>query len=75
MLAIAVTRVHLRLQTTLVGYQLGSLKKQEAKLIEEQSQLKMNLAMVTSKQHLEIMAQSNLRNKDELLAHSGLGHH
>lgn len=52
LLGLALLRIHLRVQTTLVGYELGYLKTQEARLLEERSDLKMHLAKVTTLKHL-----------------------
>ena len=50
----AFSRVHIRIQTTIIGYQLGDLKKQEAKLLEEKSELQMQLAKITTKNRLKM---------------------
>lgn len=49
---LALTLTHLRNQTTIVGYDIGRLKKQELKLLEERNRLKMQLARLTSKDSL-----------------------
>lgn len=56
--SMAFLRVHLRIQTTLIGYNLGKLKAQEASLLEERSHLQMTLAQLTTKNHLALMANS-----------------
>lgn len=56
--SLAFARVHLRIQTTLIGYNLGKLKAQEASLLEERSHLQMTLAQLTTKNHLSLMANS-----------------
>ena len=48
--------LHVRIQTTLVGYELGQLKKQESLLLEKRSHLQMKLAKITSRANLAIMA-------------------
>ena len=48
----AIVRIHLRIQATLVGYEIGHLKSEEGRLLEQRSALKMELAKVTSKKHL-----------------------
>lgn len=58
LLCLAIGRIHLRVETTLIGYQLGILKSDESKLLEERSQLKMQLAKLTTKKHLTLMADS-----------------
>ena len=45
-------RVHMRVQTTMIGYELGRLKTTEAELLQERSLLKMELAKLTTKSHL-----------------------
>jgi len=52
----AFARVHLRVQTTMVGYEIGRLKTKEGRLLEERSELKMELARLTTKQALSLMA-------------------
>lgn len=54
--ASAFVRVHLRVQTTMVGYEIGRLKTKEGKLLEERSELKMELARLTTKKSLQLMA-------------------
>ena len=44
--------VHVRTQSTLIGYELGLLKKREAKLLEERSRLQTEQAVVTTKKYL-----------------------
>jgi hypothetical protein len=56
--ALAATRVHMRVHTTLIGYELGRLKNHEAELLEERSFLKMELARLTTKSQLSLMANS-----------------
>jgi hypothetical protein len=56
--ALALARVHLRVQTTLVGYEIGRLKTDEARLLEERSGLRMQLAKLTTKKHLELMTET-----------------
>ena len=71
MLGVAVTRIHLRVQHTLTGYNLGKLKNQEQQLLEERSFLKMQLAKLSTKKHLQIMAniEEDL-SKTQALAHN-----
>lgn len=54
----ALARIHLRVQTTLVGYDIADLKEQESKLLEERSLLKMQLSKLTTKKHLMLMSDS-----------------
>lgn len=51
-LCMAFGRAHLRIQTTMVGYELGKLKSEEASLLEKRSQLQMELAKLTTKKEL-----------------------
>ncbi len=51
----AFLRVHMRVQSTLIGYELGRLKAEEAELLEKRSVLQMDLARLTTKGHLSMM--------------------
>lgn len=53
---LAFARVHLRVQTTMVGYDIGRLKTREGRLLEERSELKMELARLTTKNSLMSVA-------------------
>lgn len=55
---VAFIRIHVRLQTTLIGYEIGRLKSEESSLLERRSLLKMQLARLTTKQHLSMMTAS-----------------
>ena len=55
----AFARVHFRSVTTGVAYDLGKLKTQESKLLEERSALKGDLARITTKKRLEDLAQGS----------------
>ncbi len=61
-IGLAVTRIHLRVQTTLIGYEIGRLKTDEARLLEERGSLKMQFAKLTTKKHLMLMTESDGRN-------------
>lgn len=61
MVGLAVTRIHLRVQTTLIGYEIGGLKHDEARLLEERGTLKMQLAKLTTKKHLMLMTDESGR--------------
>lgn len=54
----AFARVHFRSVTTGVGYDLGQLKTEEGKLLEERSTLKGNLARLSTKKKLEELSDS-----------------
>ena len=51
----AFARIHVRAQTTLVGYELGQLKTSEGRLLEDRANLKMQLAKLTTRKHLQLM--------------------
>lgn len=55
LIGVAVGRVHMRVQTTLIGYEIGRMKTEESTLLEERSALKMQLAKLTTKKHLVLM--------------------
>ena len=55
--AAAFARVHFRSITTGVAYDLGKLKTEEGKLLEERSALQGDLARMTTKKRLEDLAQ------------------
>lgn len=55
--AVSIARIHLRAETTLIGYDLGNLKIQEGRLLEEKSLLRMEMAKLTSRSHLQLMAE------------------
>lgn len=59
LIAIAVGRVHVRVQTTLMGYEIGRLKHDESALLEERALLKMQLAKLTTKKHLMLMTEGD----------------
>ena len=52
-LGIAFFRVHLRVKTTLVGYDIGRLKAMEGRLLAEKSELSVELARLTGKDALQ----------------------
>lgn len=54
--ALALTRTHLRNQTTIIGYDIGRLKKQELELLEERNRLQVQLARLTAKTSLLALA-------------------
>jgi hypothetical protein len=61
--SLAFARVHMRVETTLIGYEIGQLKSEEAKLLENRSHLRMLHAKLTTKEHLKLMAAKNLDSK------------
>lgn len=52
MLGLALIRVHLRVKTTLVGYEIGRLKATEGRLLAEKSELSVELARLTGREAL-----------------------
>ena len=65
LVAVSVARIHVRVETTLVGYDIGHLKGEEQKLLEEQSSLKMQLAKLTTQKHLELMTEEDRPTANE----------
>lgn len=57
--SLAFARIHVRVQATLTGYEIGRLKDDESKLLEERAALRMQLAKLTSKKHLMLMTDSD----------------
>lgn len=55
--AVAFVRIHIRNRTTILSYEIGRLKKRELILLERRSHLKMRLARITSKEHLQVLAE------------------
>jgi hypothetical protein len=43
---------YIRINTTLIGYEIGKLKKEETSLLKKRSLLIMKHAKITTKQHL-----------------------
>ena len=50
-------RIYVRVQTTVIGYQIGTLKDRENKLLEKRSHLKIELAKITSQEALSELAE------------------
>ena len=59
LIGLGMLRIHLRVQTTMIGYEIGHLKASEARLIESRNTLKMQLAKMTSQKHLQQIIQVN----------------
>ncbi len=59
LVTLAMLRIHLRVQTTMIGYEIGHLKASEARLIETRNALKMQLAKMTTQKHLQRIIQVN----------------
>ena len=64
-IGLAVTRIHLRVQTTLIGYEIGGLKHEEGRLLEERGSLKMQFAKLTTKKHLMLMTEAGGNGKSK----------
>lgn len=58
----------LRIESTLIGYQIGDFKHQESLLLDETSRLKMKLAKLTSKGNLTILASKGIVHSDSFEA-------
>lgn len=63
-LGLAIGRIHVRVQNTLIGYEIGHLKQSEAQLLEERSHLRMQLAQLTTRKHLTLMSEAEKRSTD-----------
>ena len=59
--ATAFSRAYMRVNTTLIGYDIGRLKTVEAELLQKRSRLRMELAQITTKKHLSMMATSEFK--------------
>jgi hypothetical protein len=68
----AFARVHFRSVTTGVAYDLGQLKNLEGKLLEERSELRGELARLTTKKKLEDLAQSATKPRSSGESNSGV---
>lgn len=55
--SVAFCRIHLRVQTTIIGYKLAQLKEQEAKLLEERGRLNMEYADLVSEKNLQRLSE------------------
>lgn len=53
-----------RIETTMIGYEIGELKNREASLLEKRARLQMALARMTTKNHLTLLAQQKPVAKD-----------
>lgn len=65
--SIAFCRIYIRVQTTIIGYELAKLKDDEATLLEERGRLNMQYADLVSQKNLENLSgqkhKDNLKNK------------
>ena len=55
-LGLSFVRVHLRMQTTLLGYELGELKSRESSLLEARDARRVELAKLTAKSTLLMLS-------------------
>lgn len=53
---LASLKSYIKIQTTIIGYQIGQKKQLESELLENQSTLKMDLARLTTRQSLTQLA-------------------
>ena len=53
-------KIHIRTQTTLIGYHLGYLKEKEADLLEKLSRKKSSLAALSTKSKLKEFARKGM---------------
>jgi hypothetical protein len=69
--SLAFSRSFLRIQTTLIGYELGDLKLLEGNLLEQRAQLQMELAKITTKEHLMLLCKKEKKdtNSDSFAIH------
>ena len=51
--SVAFCRIYIRVQTTIIGYELAKLKDEEASLLEERGRLNMQYADLVSQKNLE----------------------
>jgi hypothetical protein len=52
---ISIGRIHITVDSTVVGYDIGRLKGQESQLLEDRARLKAQIAGLTSREHLTMM--------------------
>jgi hypothetical protein len=56
LLVVALARVHFRVVTTNVAYNLGKLKTEESALLEKRAALQSELAKITNKKNLQSLS-------------------
>ena len=61
-LSMSFGRVYMRLQTTLLGYELGELKARENVLIEQRGGLQVALSKLTTRNHLTLLSNERTGN-------------
>ena len=67
-LVLSLFTAYMRIQSTLVGYKIGDLKDDESRYLDQVSGLRMELAKLTSKKNLTILASREAGNKDPFKA-------
>ena len=72
LLGLALARVHFRVVTTNVAYNLGRLKEQESSLLEQRSILQADLAKLTGKKQLEGLSHKSADGSLDSPASKGL---
>mgnify|MGYP005864398101 CR=1 FL=1 len=69
---LAILKLHICTQMTILGYNIGELKNKETYLLEQQNLLKIELAKITSKETLIMMAiksdQNETKSKNNTVA-------
>ncbi len=63
--SVAFCRIYLRVQTTIIGYELAKLKDEEASLLEERGRLNMQYADLVSQKNLENLSTKELSSKTQ----------
>jgi hypothetical protein len=55
LLLLSFLKIHVKIQTTMLGYEIGRLKGEEFLLLKKRSQLMMELAQLTTKDSLSLL--------------------
>ena len=65
--SLGLAQVYIRVESTLIGYELGKLKQEELSLLEKRSELQMTLSKLNSKQHLQFISslRDNMKTKSK----------
>lgn len=67
---LAISRVHVGVQSTLIGYQLGELKGSENKLLDKKTKLSSQLAELSTQKNLALMAGKEASVESKILSAS-----
>jgi hypothetical protein len=59
LVGLSVARIHLRVQTTMLGYEIGRMKAEESRFLEDRSLLNMQLAKLTTRKNLQLMVDTD----------------